>query len=658
MGLRFKTRLTLTTSLLTIATIGVMALFVVWITVSGVFEQHHLARLRMTRVATDTVQYGISLQDGAMKRLSDQMRLTTMLLAELSDLAESDAEGFSEELTERLDRALSRATRPGEPQPLSDLLVTDAEGRVVFGLGEQEDALSASELAAVLRALEGQAGDDPQVRELRTGDGDGRPRLYGFVRNPETGRIVLVGSGEELLRTIRREYSPQSIVDKFRTLLDLTLVVIVGDDGSIVAEGHTPDAALAPGHLDEVRQFCLTFLRDGDDPYRVASLSGGEGAVTRLFAPDSGRPAALYLQFSDATAGNLVDRLVQGFAVVSVLMIAAAIVLSIVLGRSMSRPLVVLEDGVRRFGEGDLHRRVALDTADEFQGLADSFNQMADSIHRYMHELESETRRRERLESEMQIAAELQQMLLPETAPELPGVKVLGWSRSAREVGGDFYDFIPMSDGRLGVVIGDATGKGLSAALLTTECWSAFKALAESIDSPAELLRRTNNAMCRQTGATGRFVTLFYMVLDAENRTLVYSVAGHNPPFLVSGNGGGLRDLTSAYGLPLGIDFDCAFDEQRVELAPGDTLILYSDGITEARHETRGLYGERHFRERVQAMRALPIEGLSDCIMADIETHLEGGELSDDMTLVAVRCEPSISAVGAAPFVHEEGETG
>ena len=269
---------------------------------------------------------------------------------------------------------------------------------------------------------------------------------------------------------------------------------------------------------------------------------------------------------------------------------------------------------------------------------------MAISIQEYVHELEQETSRRERLESEFRIAAELQRTLLPEAPPLIEGLELIGWSQPSKDVGGDFYDFIEMGDGRVAVVLGDATGKGLSAALLSTECSSVLRTLADQTDSPSDLLYRTNNEFFKRIGATHRFVTLFLMIIDTRHGTATYASAGHPPPFLVNPGAKGGRWLESEAGYPLGIVNGAAFSETEIRLEARDTIVIYSDGLTDAQNPASEMYGEDRIEKILQATSAEPSEELLRDLRADAEKHMDGKDPIDDMTIVVVRFNPLVEA--------------
>jgi HAMP domain-containing protein len=259
---------------------------------------------------------------------------------------------------------------------------------------------------------------------------------------------------------------------------------------------------------------CLDLLRDPSQKLRVSERDGNLCVATLLTDPAGGPDRALFMEHRTEEILDLLRSRVFFISVTGLALVVVSILLSIWLGRRLSRPLRVLAHAAGQFGQGDLQHRIEIKADREFEELACSLNGMADSLQRHVRQLKKETQLRERLESEMRIAAELQQSLLPESPPMIPEVEVAGWSIPAREVGGDFYDYFDWDGKRLGIAIGDATDKGLPAAMLTSECSSVLRAVAVDTDSPAEMLCRTNNIMCQRVGESGRFVTMFVMVID------------------------------------------------------------------------------------------------------------------------------------------------
>src|SRR5215212_5662570 len=192
----------------------------------------------------------------------------------------------------------------------------------------------------------------------------------------------------------------------------------------------------------------------------------------------------------------------------------------------------------------------------------------------------AEARERERIEQELQVARRIQQASLPKEVPELEGWEITPYYRSAREVGGDFYDFLEFEDGRLGLVVGDATGKGVPAALVMAGARSTLRAVAQASNSPGDVLRRANDPLATDI-PTNMFVTCFYAILDPNSGTLSYANAGHDLPYLRRRSGDDAEELR-ATGMPLGLMPGMSYEEKEDALREGDSVLFYSDGLVEA----------------------------------------------------------------------------
>jgi serine phosphatase RsbU (regulator of sigma subunit) len=240
---------------------------------------------------------------------------------------------------------------------------------------------------------------------------------------------------------------------------------------------------------------------------------------------------------------------------------------------------------------------------------------------------------RERIEQELRVARRIQQALLPEKTPELDGWEVTSYYKPAREVGGDFYDFLELEDGHLGIVVGDATGKGMPAALVMAAARSMLRAGAQSSDSPGEVLVRVNDALCSDI-PQGMFVTCFYAILDPKSGRLSYANAGHNLPCR---RHDGQADELRARGMPLGLMPGRAYEEKEAMLETGDSVLFYSDGLVEAHDPQRKMFGFPRLRTLV-AERAE--EGsLVHFLMDELRSFTgEGWEQEDDITLLTLRC--------------------
>jgi predicted ester cyclase len=248
--------------------------------------------------------------------------------------------------------------------------------------------------------------------------------------------------------------------------------------------------------------------------------------------------------------------------------------------------------------------------------------------------LEQEIHERERVEQELQVARRIQHASLPEEVPTLEGWEISPYYQPAREVGGDFYDFHLLSDGRLGLVVGDATGKGVPAALVMSTTCGMLQLAAQALDSfsPGEVLAQVNETLVARI-PPNMFVTCFYAILDPESATLSYANAGHDLPYLW--HGGDCRELR-ARGMPLGLMPEMGYEEKEVVLERDDSALFYSDGLVEA-HDPKG---EMFGFPRLQALVAKYGEerSLGEALLEELYSFVgDGWEQEDDITLLTLR---------------------
>jgi serine phosphatase RsbU (regulator of sigma subunit)/predicted ester cyclase len=247
--------------------------------------------------------------------------------------------------------------------------------------------------------------------------------------------------------------------------------------------------------------------------------------------------------------------------------------------------------------------------------------------------LDHELRERERIEQELLVARRIQQAALPAAVPELEGWHINPYYQPAREVGGDFYDFHLLSEGRLGLVVGDATGKGVPAALVMSTTCGMLQAVSEALDSssPGEVLERVNEALTIRIPAN-MFVTCFYAVLDPNSGRLSYANAGHDLPYLH--HSGDCEELR-ARGMPLGLMPGMSYEEKEIELDVGEGVFFYTDGLVEA-HDPKG---EMFGFPRLRALIAEHDEerSLGDFLLEELYSFVgEGWEQEDDVTLLGL----------------------
>ena len=250
--------------------------------------------------------------------------------------------------------------------------------------------------------------------------------------------------------------------------------------------------------------------------------------------------------------------------------------------------------------------------------------------------LEQQMRERERVEQELQVARRIQQASLPKEVPEPEGWQISPLYRPAREVGGDFYDFHPLSEDRLGLVVGDATGKGVPAALVMSTTCGMLQLAAQASDSsssPGEVLKRVNEALLVRI-PSNMFVTCFYAILDPKSASLRYANAGHDLPYLHRGRGD--AEELRARGMPLGLMPSMGYEEKETTLHAGEAALLYSDGLVEAHAPKGEMFGFPRLR-RLIAHHSEEERSLGDFLMEELYSFVgEGWEQEDDITLLTL----------------------
>jgi serine phosphatase RsbU (regulator of sigma subunit) len=248
--------------------------------------------------------------------------------------------------------------------------------------------------------------------------------------------------------------------------------------------------------------------------------------------------------------------------------------------------------------------------------------------------LEQEERERERIDQELQVARRIQHASLPEEVPTLEGWQISPFYQPAREVGGDFYDFHFLSEGRLGLVVGDATGKGVPAALVMSTTLGMLQLAARALDSsPGEVLEQVNETLVARI-PSNMFVTCFYAILEPKSGTLSYANAGHDLPYLW--HAGAAQELR-ARGLPLGLMPQMSYEQKEIVLQEGDSALLYTDGLVEAHDPQREMFGFARLQALVSE-HGKEERSLQEMLLEELYSFVgEGWEQEDDITLLTLR---------------------
>ncbi len=322
---------------------------------------------------------------------------------------------------------------------------------------------------------------------------------------------------------------------------------------------------------------------------------------------------------------------------------SVALVMGFALAKSITGSVHALFMGTQRVRQGDFAHRIAVKTRDQLGMLAESFNSMTSSV----EDLLQEAAEKKRLEEELRIAREIQMSLLPTGPVTTPGLAVTALSVPAREVGGDYYDFVELGARRLAILVADVSGKGTSAAFYMAELKGLILSLSRIYQSPKQLLIEVNRIMSANLDPRS-FITMTYAVLDLDAGTFTYARAGHTPLIYVPAGHPGQREaqVLTPNGLVLGLQlegietkFVDLLEECSLPVAGGDLLVLFTDGITEAMNESGDLFGESRLSRLIEEHGHLPSEELRERIIRDVEAFVGAADQHDDMTMVVLKIE-------------------
>jgi serine phosphatase RsbU (regulator of sigma subunit) len=275
-------------------------------------------------------------------------------------------------------------------------------------------------------------------------------------------------------------------------------------------------------------------------------------------------------------------------------------------------------------------------SADDRKLLNDLATQTAPAVQvaQLVRQQQQQAQERERIEQELRVARLIQQTLLPKHVPDLPGYGLAAYYQPAREVGGDFYDFMDLDDGQLGLVVGDVTDKGVPAALVMATTRTLLRASAQRLDSPGEVLRRVNEVIVQDI-PPNMFITCLYAILDPQSGLLRYANAGHDLPYRRKASAGGAEELR-ATGMPLGLLPGMEYEEKEIVLEEGDSVLFYSDGLVEAHDPRREMFGFPRLQGLVAGHRTGG-EAMVNFLLSELARFTgDEWEQEDDITLVTL----------------------
>ena len=355
-----------------------------------------------------------------------------------------------------------------------------------------------------------------------------------------------------------------------------------------------------------------------------------------------------------SSAQNLIGRGTFGQGLLLLLMVIGilfliiefiALVTGLALARSITGSVHELFAGTERVRQGDFTHKIGITAKDQLGELAESFNSMTASI----EDLLRQAAEKKRLEEELRIAHEIQMSLLPQGPLRMPGLTVTALCVPAREVGGDYYDFLPLDNHRVGVLIADVSGKGTSAALYMAELKGLVLSLSRIHTSPRDLLITANRIIAEHLDARS-FITMTYAVVDMRARTMTYARAGHTPLIYLPGGDHSSRRIRilTPDGMVLGLKldkgemFERLLEEQTIPLRGGDLYLFFTDGISEAMNAGDDCFGEQRLATLVEEHAHLAADELRERVLREIKSFVGDAPQHDDMTMILLK----VDAVG------------
>lgn len=306
-----------------------------------------------------------------------------------------------------------------------------------------------------------------------------------------------------------------------------------------------------------------------------------------------------------------------------------------------TKPLNVLTDGVREIASGNIDKKIEIHTGNELEHLAVCFNAMTDELKHYMDNLTKVTAEKERIATELNVATEIQQSMLPKEFDfNRQDFELYATMHAAKEVGGDFYDFYLLDENHIVITIADVSGKGIPAALFMMISKTILKNFAMTMinaDDFSAVMTLTNNQLCQNNDAM-MFVTVFMGMLDLKTGEFTFVNGGHNPPVIYRKAEDKFDYLKVKKNFVVGGMEDMNFVQEKTQLSEGDIIYLYTDGVTEALNNENELYGEQRLQDCLnRSERNISIADLLSFIREDVKKHVDGAPQSDDMTMLALR---------------------
>ena len=468
---------------------------------------------------------------------------------------------------------------------------------------------------------------DPVVRSVQNASDTtvkGTLRKFAYLPSPDHRYVFEVGVESQEFSDVRARLSYQEMAGRLLAVNpDLLGIRVYDFYGNVAASAGTPG--------DEGKEEALRAISDRAG---FTVTDSEKKTETRYIFVDLRDPEAasdasvvVELRFGTGRLDAAIAMLVLQYLLIGICAIFMGIVLAFVMFRKLTGAIGAIVEDVGKVAGGDLAHTIRSVETKEFAELESGINTMIKKILLYTEELE-------RKKAELQVAADIQQAFLPKDLPPIPGFDLAALNIPAREVGGDFYDVFPIKDAKHALVMADVAGKGVPASLFMALSRTAVRIVSRWERSAQRVMDGSNTIFMEDSGSTS-FVTVFYAILDGQERTLSYVNAGHNPPLLLHADG--TFEELGPTGPVIGLVDDPGYEEGQVRLRKGDVLVMYTDGITEAINVREEMFSDERLREVVRASADLPASAMAGAIRDAVQAFCGDASQFDDMTILVLK---------------------
>ncbi len=529
--------------------------------------------------------------------------------------------------------------------------IADAEGIGVASPNPKNIGMDLTFREYMQEALAGRS----YISDMLVGKTTGESGIYfsGPVRDDDgviLGAVVIKLRGDRVRRLIQSvtNVNIELRLEDFRDLRD-SIAAIIDSNGVVISATDPLDDFLfhslvelpeeLQNEIDPQRRWGVPTIVSLEVPELANEMLGQEDVGCVIVPGNEGKSVVGFAKMERRDWYVCISEPLEEFIAPLVALAKAQLLGAVILGvlagfiavfqaRQIVGPISQLTQAVLRLSEGNFDTRVEIDTRDEIQLLADSFNNMAPKLQEHV-----------RMSESLALANEIQQNLLPSEAPEIPGLDIAGINLPCDETGGDYFDFIDFRDDSptsIDLTIGDVTGHGVPAALLMTSGRALLRAGAARGEDLSQMIEGVNDRLVSDT-LDGRFMTLFYLTLDSESRSASWVSAGHDPAALYDTNADTFEELVGE-GFPLGIVPEADYPtSSRDDLKPGQVIVIGTDGIWEAHNADGEMFGKDRVGEIIRKSKALPAKTIAEAILGAVLDFRGDLQREDDITVVVVR---------------------